>query len=309
MGRVGREGNQISLDFATAALVQDRLKRQGLYDGSTDGVVGEKTVTGLQLHLNEVGHGLKVDGVAGTATVTALQTELKRRGFYEGIIDGVAGTLTRRAIHVYFSDSPQTDPKHALSSQAEMVSQIAERNGDQDYLMVDKINGKIFLFRDGRLYLQASALTGANLADVIPASSFVKGVDDQSFDEKVTPAGRFTVRKEDDPHYGKVFTLNEVYAPGLWSIAIHRVYTGTPSERRLERLQSIDGRDKHISTGCINVSAQTIAKLLKEITNDTNAPLYILPQDEARTLEFFPDRKSARRAVTPQPISAESVPN
>ena len=38
----------------------------------------------------------------------------------------------------------------ALSAEAQRVSQIAERNGDHDFLMLDKAHGKIIAFQQGR---------------------------------------------------------------------------------------------------------------------------------------------------------------
>lgn len=303
MAHSHRELTGVSFDPATAAVMQEALRRQGLYEGAADSIFGRKTATALQQHLVAIGHDIEVDGVAGNATITALQTELKRRGFYDGKIDGVAGEITKRAIHAYFSipaDAAHIDLRSpdAFSDQVRLVREIAAQNGDTNFLMVDKINGKIMLFQDGRLVLRAAALTGANLEDVIPASAYSKTVDEQGFDEKVTPAGRFTVHREHDTDYGDVLTLNEIRGDS-WSIAIHQVYTGTPSERRPERLRSGRGSESHISFGCINVAKETIAELLRHVPGKDKPdaekmPLYILPQNLERTLEFFPVRAVPR---------------
>ena len=106
-------------------------------------------------------------------------------------------------------------------------------------------------------------------------------------EEKITPAGRFTVRRDYDRSLGGVvLDINEIQGKD-WSIAIYRVWLGAPSEHRDQRLKSPNDDDRHISFGCINVGGDTMALLLRLLPKGPT-PLYVLPRDEALTAEFFP---------------------
>jgi hypothetical protein len=174
-----------------------------------------------------------------------------------------------------------------LSTQERHVGLIAANRGDRNYLMVDKARGKIFLFENGLPVFSDAALTGESAGDRIPPSALKKTFSKVgTADDKVTPAGRFTLKRDYDPDYGTLLELNEIKGPD-WSIAIHRVYLGVPSERRAHRLQSKGGADKNITHGCINVTQDTISYLLRRLPKKPVTALYVLPRDEGKTEDFF----------------------
>lgn len=174
-----------------------------------------------------------------------------------------------------------------MSDQGRRVSQIAERNGDRTYIMVDKPFGKLFFFEDGKPVYFTGALTGENKSDRLPPAALKKSFSKVgTADDKVTPAGRFTLTRSYDREYGQLFSINEIHGPD-WEIAIHQVYLGTPSERRMYRLASRRPDDKHVSHGCINVTRDTIKFLVTKLAKTKAPVLYILPQDQTRTLEYF----------------------
>jgi peptidoglycan hydrolase-like protein with peptidoglycan-binding domain len=93
--------------------LQIRLRDLGLYNGAIDGDFGSGTEAAVQEFQRR--NGLTADGVVGQSTrdalfgsasarpsgrfsVAELQERLQRRGFYQGEIDGAAGTATRQAI-------------------------------------------------------------------------------------------------------------------------------------------------------------------------------------------------------------------
>src|SRR5689334_23307279 len=81
--------------------------------------------------------------------------------------------------------------RHTLSPEAVHVSQIALRNGDRNYLMLDKAHGKIFVFENGAPTFSGAALTGENPADVLSSDAIGKTFAEQKgLKYKVTPAGR-----------------------------------------------------------------------------------------------------------------------
>jgi hypothetical protein len=192
-----------------------------------------------------------------------------------------------------------TAPPPVLSSEAARVSQVAEQNGDKQFLMVDKALGEIILFENGKPVFSGPVLTGASMGDRVPPKvlSF-SGTHPLTLDQKVTPAGRFTVTAEVDPEYGRVWTLNEIHGKD-WDFAIHQVYLGFAAEHRDARLHSADIADHHITFGCINVEPSTIQTLSRHLPQKGKVPLYILPNDESLVAALFPlrDPPSATKSV------------
>ncbi len=185
-----------------------------------------------------------------------------------------------------------------LSAPVREASLIAARNGDRDYILVDKDRGEIFMFQDGKPVFRDSALTGLSLADRL-----APGALDQPFtqnpkpEEKITPAGRYTVAVEDDPRYGPTLAVNEIQGKD-WDIAIHKIFLGVPRERRGARLASSNGREKHITWGCVDVSGETMKHLVEAVPNEDSTPLYILPYDQTNLAAFFPPLRPAARTAS-----------
>lgn len=78
-----------------------------------------------------------------------------------------------------------------------------------------------------------------------------------------TPRGTFTLQQRlvMDPLYGgDVLQFRE---DPKEIFAIHRVWLGNPKERRAERLASDKAKDRKITKGCINVTPEVYAMLLK----------------------------------------------
>jgi hypothetical protein len=171
----------------------------------------------------------------------------------------------------------------ALSEAEWRVSQVAARNGDRDYLMVDKSRGRLIQFENGSPVFVSRALTGASLADRIPPEALNKSYAEQ-YDARfrVTPAGRFTVSHGFDHAVGATLDINEIKGRD-WSIAIH----STESASRAARLRSPLDADKHITEGCVNVDASTMRRLAMLPARHGRIPLYILPMDERSITQFF----------------------
>jgi len=200
----------------------------------------------------------------------------------------------RRAVRkvVAVPGDPAPDSDSALTDQEEVVSQLAEMKGDRDYLMVDKTHGKIILFENNEPVFAGPALTGESTADNLPPGALHEKFDKLiALDTKVTPAGRYTVSRSHDDDLGTVLDINEIHGTD-WGIAIHRVYLGTPSEHREQRIESPNAQDKHITFGCINVTPDAIAFLLKKLPEKSATPLYILPEDDSKTVAYFAPRTS-----------------
>ena len=180
-----------------------------------------------------------------------------------------------------------SDAPPVLTYQETEVSRLATQNGGRNYLMVDKALGRIILFENGAATFSGAALTGQSMADILPPNAKTEDMADlNSLDTKVTPAGRYTVVRHFAKEYGPLFDVSEIRGKD-WGIAIHRVYLGTPSEHREARLQSPSVEVKHITFGCINVAPTTLEVLLKELPETGATPLYILPEDPAKTTDYF----------------------
>jgi hypothetical protein len=144
---------------------------------------------------------------------------------------------------------------------------------------------KFLRFLDGRPVFVAAALTGESLGEKILRYVFDKAVGHGTkLEEKLTPAGPYTVKREMGPDYGTIFTIDEIQGKDR-DIAIHRVAL-VPGEYRPERLRSQNAADRRITNGCINVERDTIRFLERNVTGG-RTPLYILPRDASRTLAFF----------------------
>lgn len=194
-------------------------------------------------------------------------------------------TVAQRVLPA-FGDVSNWDADLGLSPAARRVSLIAWRNGDRDFLMVDKPRGRIILFKNGRPVFNRPALTGASLADRIPRDEWYTSWSRQvGVRFKATPAGRFTLTRGYDRVLGGLFDINGLQGPD-WTIAIHRVWLGKLSERREVRLRSDLVEDKHITNGCIDVDPSTIA-LLWRVLPGRGMPLYILPNDENLIADLF----------------------
>jgi L,D-transpeptidase catalytic domain len=191
------------------------------------------------------------------------------------------------AIPVGFAFRPPvaTPPaRNPLLSDAEWrVSEVAARNGDRDYLMVDKSLGKLIQFANGVPVFINPALTGASLADRIPPDAYTKSFAEQ-YDTRfrVTPAGRFTVSHGFDRVVGATLDINEIKGRD-WSLAIH----SAGSANRYARLRSPSDEDKHITEGCVNVDQETMRRLTTLPARHGRIPLYILPMDERLITQFF----------------------
>lgn len=192
-----------------------------------------------------------------------------------------------RPMPVGFAFGPDIAPafsrQPALTDAEWRVSEVAARNGDRDYLMVDKSRGRLIQFVNGVPVFISPALTGSSLADRIPREALSKSYAEQ-YDARfrVTPAGRFTVSHGFDHVVGATLDINEIKGRD-WSIAIH----SAGSASRDARLRSPYDADKHITEGCVNVDSNTMRRLALLPATHGRIPLYILPMDERLITQFF----------------------
>jgi hypothetical protein len=144
------------------------------------------------------------------------------------------------------------------------------------YVVVDKLNAKVFVFgADGRLQGASSALLGLGRGD-----ETVPGIGDRRLatmtaKERTTPAGRFVAS------LGHDLEQDVLWIDYGAAVSLHRVIAGRPEERRSERLKSLSALDKRISYGCINVPPEFYDKMIVPAFRGTVGIVYILPETKA----------------------------
>ena len=156
---------------------------------------------------------------------------------------------------------------------ADWVVDSGDHHG-MPFAILDKIEARVFVFDpDGRLCGAAPALLGLGKGDDLSPGIGDKKLSEIRPEDRITPAGRF-VSSLGFNYYGKDI---------LWvdydsATSLHRVVTGNPKERRLERLASPKPLEHRISFGCINVPAKFFDDVVKPAFTGTYGIVYVLPE-------------------------------
>jgi hypothetical protein len=167
----------------------------------------------------------------------------------------------------------QERASHEARQIADWIVDSADNLG-LPFVIVDKIDARLFVFdADGRLRGASAALLGSARGD-----DTVPGIGDREYadmppETRTTPAGRFVAALGQDSHGQDVLWVDYEAA-----VAIHRVITTKPEERRLERLATPTPRDNRISYGCINVPARFYENVVGPTFTRTDGIVYVLPE-------------------------------
>jgi hypothetical protein len=166
-------------------------------------------------------------------------------------------------------ESKSRDARHV----ADWVVDSGDNHG-MPFMIVDKMDAKVFVFdADGRLRGAAPVLLGlARGDDSIPGIGERK-LSDVRPEERTTPAGRFVASLGYD-FYGQ----DVLWVDYETSVALHRVVTTNPTERRLQRLASPSPLDKRISYGCLNVPVKFFDNVVSPAFTGTYGIVYVLPE-------------------------------
>lgn len=172
--------------------------------------------------------------------------------------------------------------RESASSEVRHIANWAVHSNDNrgmPFAVVDKVDGRLFVFdAQGRLRGASAALVGA-----APGDDSVPGIGSRQLssirpEERTTPAGRFEARMGHGPRGEDILWVDYESA-----LALHRVVTNVPQERRLERLASKVALDRRITYGCINVPAGFYDAVVKPLFSERGGVVYILP--EARSAQ------------------------
>jgi hypothetical protein len=168
------------------------------------------------------------------------------------------------------------------------------------FVILDKKDARIYVFdATGRLRGAAPALLGMGRGDVAIPGLGARELSGIAPEHRVTQAGRYVAHIGLDSAKEEVLWLD--YQDGL---AIHRVITSNPKERRLERLNSPTPSDNRISYGCINIPVKFFEQVVLPTFTGTQSIVYVLPETmpahkvfafyEVRSSEDTPDVVRAR---------------
>jgi hypothetical protein len=183
------------------------------------------------------------------------------------------------------SDSqPGAGPVAALRGQAQSpevrsLARWALASGDTGglpFVIVDKPDSQVFVFEaDGRLRGASPALVGAARGDDNVPGIGKRPIASIRPEERITPAGRFTAVMGRGPKGEDILWVDYDSA-----LALHRVVTNVPQERRLERLKSKVAAERRITYGCINVPVAFYEGVVRPTFEGTRGIVYILPDSK-----------------------------
>jgi hypothetical protein len=149
-------------------------------------------------------------------------------------------------------------------------------NRDMPFLIVDKREAKVFLFSpNSQILAAAPALLGAAIGDDSADGIGKRRLSAIPFGERTTPAGRF------EAALGRDLEQDVLWIDYGIALSLHRVITGSPKDRRPERLASATAHDNRISYGCINVPASFYDEAVLPAFAGTVGIVYILPETRA----------------------------
>jgi len=177
----------------------------------------------------------------------------------------------------------------------------SDDNHNLPFLIVDKESAKVFLFdATGQIRGAAPALLGLGRGD-----DSVPGIGQRKLatippEERTTPAGRFVASLGHDLHGEEILWID--YDGG---IALHRVVTRNPKERRAERLASPTIADNRISYGCINVPVKFYEQIVSPTFEKTDGIVYVLPETRSlrETFKYYDVDQHARQPLTSMPAA------
>ena len=151
--------------------------------------------------------------------------------------------------------------------------------GGLPFVVIDKNESRVFVFDpEGRLRGASAALVGAARGDDTVPGIGTRPIASIRPEERTTPAGRFLAVMGRGPQGEDILWVDYDNA-----IALHRVVTHVPEERRLQRLQSKVASERRITYGCINVPVAFYEGVVQPTFQGTRGIVYILP--ESRPLQ------------------------
>lgn len=179
-------------------------------------------------------------------------------------------TSAAQAQRADFKDSSPSDDARGL---ADWILD-SDNNRRLPFVIIDKKEARAYAFHpNGALRGTAPVLLGMAIGDDSAPGIGERKLSAIRPDERTTPAGRFVAALDRNLHGVEILWVDYDAA-----ISLHRVVTGTPAERRAQRLASPTSLDNRISFGCINVPAKFYDQVIGPAFKGTNGIVYVLPE-------------------------------
>jgi len=194
-------------------------------------------------------------------------------------------------------EKPRADFKGvSASADAHITADWMVRNGltkGGPFLLADKLNGVMYAFDgDGALIAKSPALFGASKGDILTAEQAAKPIEQTTQADKITPAGIYPAQIKSGEYGNSLYFADY----GATQLAVHRVYLGTPSEQRMQRLQSENPNDNRISYGCINALPEFIDNVI--IPNFAGKSQVVILPDSTSAESYFGINDNAFETTT-----------
>jgi hypothetical protein len=179
----------------------------------------------------------------------------------------------------------EVDPSQPVADQVvDLAAWVIAANDNRGlpFAVVDKEAAQVLIFgANGKLRGLAPALIGSAVGDDSAPGVGDRELKDIPMKDRTTPAGRFLAAY--GPAAGKQRVLWVDYET---AVSIHPLADNSaPKEKRKERLASPDADDNRITHGCINVSKEFYAKVVKP-TFEKGGVFYVLPDPKTIQAAF-----------------------
>jgi len=150
------------------------------------------------------------------------------------------------------------------------------------FAILDKKDARVYVFEsEGTLRGATPALLGVGRGDVAKPGIGAQELSGIAPRDRVTQAGRFVSELGVDSHGDDVLWLDYDGA-----LAMHRVITSDPSQRREHRLATPTTSDNRISFGCINVPVKFYEEIVQRSFAGTKGIVYVLPETRSLRAVF-----------------------
>jgi hypothetical protein len=202
------------------------------------------------------------------------------RGFCLGLL---AACIAPQAIAADFGhERASLDARQVAEWIGDNVDNQTGDNRLLPFAILDKKEARVYVFNAaGRLLGAAPALLGLGHGDIALPGIGARELSAIPPKHRVTQAGRFVAEVGADSHGQDVLWLDYEGA-----LAMHRVITTNPKERRLHRLATPTPLDNRISWGCINLPVKFYEQVVQPAFTGTKGVVYILPETRA-PLDYF----------------------
>jgi hypothetical protein len=206
---------------------------------------------------------------------------------------------------IFERERASNDVRHVANWVVHAGDNQAGNDNKLPFVIIDKKDARVYVFNSaGRLQGAAPALLGIGIGDTAVPGIGARELSNIAPKDRVTQAGRFVAEIGLDSHGEDVLWLDYEGA-----LAIHRVITTNPKERRAHRLATPTPADNRISFGCINIPVKFYEQVVQPAFTGTKGIVYVLPETKpVHTVFASYDVDDATVAAPPQVAPSQQSP-